>query len=71
MQETQTNLNQTQAALQDAQTEQDRTDDALRQSKEDVAKLRSQQETLEADTRRLPGGQPPAGAGEAAAGRSQ
>ena len=53
MQETQTNLNQTQAALQDAQTEQDRTDDALRQWKEDVAKLRSQQETLEANTRRL------------------
>lgn len=71
MQETQTNLNQTQAALQDAQTEQDHTDAALRQSKEDVAKLKSQQETLEADTRRLQRGKPPAGAGETAAGRSQ
>ena len=42
MQETQTNLADTKTALQDAQAERDRTDDALSQSKADVEQLQDQ-----------------------------
>ena len=53
MQEMQTNLADTQSALQDAQAERDRTDDALSQSKADVEQLKDQQLQLEADSARL------------------
>ena len=56
MQETKNNLLHTQADLDAAKSEQERTDAALQQSKEDVTRLNEQQKTLEEEASRLQAG---------------
>ena len=56
MQETKNNLLHTQADLEAAKSEQERTDAALQQSKEDVTRLNEQQKTLEEEASRLQAG---------------
>lgn len=56
MQETKNNLLHTQADLDVAKSEQERTDAALQQSKEDVTRLNEQQKTLEEEASRLQAG---------------
>ncbi|MBO5650919.1 MAG: DUF3084 domain-containing protein [Selenomonas sp.] len=53
MQETKNNLLHTQADLETAKSEQERTDAALQQSKADVVRLNEQQKSLEAEAARL------------------
>ena len=56
MQETKNNLLHTQADLDAAKSEQERTDAALQQSKADVTRLNEQQKTLEEEASRLQAG---------------
>ena len=56
MQETKNNLLHTQADLEAAKSEQERTDAALQQSKADVTRLNEQQKTLEEEASRLQAG---------------